>query len=108
MRPEIQLPSIFDNSDIIYIPMRNRDPSEYELQNIKLASPRIELNFLSISPELIICHDQYKHILSKELKKYKVEVISYPIRHCELFSGAHHCLTLDVRRRGGLESYFNE
>ena len=108
MVPNLVLPKIFDNWDIIYIPMRDRSLEEYESQGIRLASPRIGLNFLSISPELIICHDQYEKALSVALKKYKVEVISCPIRHCELFSGAHHCLTLDVRRRGGLESYFNE
>ncbi|MAF24359.1 glycine amidinotransferase [bacterium] len=107
MRPDVKLPSIFDDWDIIYIPMRNRSEDEYDKQGINLASPRIELNFLSISPELIICHEQYEEALSLALKKYKVEVISCPIRHCELFSGAHHCLTLDVRRKGGLESYFS-
>lgn len=108
MRPDLNLPKIFDDWDIVYVPMRNRSAEDYKRQGISLASPRIELNFLSISPELIICHNQYEKALSEALKKYKVEVISCPIRHCELFSGAHHCLTLDVRRRGGLESYFNE
>ncbi len=107
MRPDLTLPEIFNNWDIIYIPMRRRNQEEYERQGIKLASPRIELNFLSISPNLIICHDQYEQALSTALKKYKVEVMPSPIRHCELFSGAHHCMTLDVRRKGGLESYFN-
>jgi glycine amidinotransferase len=106
MKEGLILPEIFNNWKLIHVPMRNRSSEDYTDQGIKLASPRIELNFLSISPELIICHEQYEKALSTKLKNYKVEVISCPIRHCELFSGAHHCLTLDVRREGGLESYF--
>ena len=89
MRPDVKLPSIFNNWDIIYIPMINRNKEEYEKQAVKLASPRIELNFLSISPELIVCHEQYEGALSSALKKYKVEVMSSSIRHCESVSYTH-------------------
>jgi glycine amidinotransferase len=100
-----RLPKEVQKWDLIHVPLRYRTPDEYNKQGINLASPRIELNILSISPDLIICHPQYEDILRKELKKYKIDVISTPVRHCEIFSGAHHCLTLDVRRRGSLENY---
>jgi len=44
--------------------------------------------------------------LNKHLKKYNIEAIGTPFRHCEIFSGGHHCTTLDVRRKGTLENYF--
>ena len=100
-----KLPSQVQKWDLIHIPLRYRDTEEYMKQGIRLASPRIELNVLSISPELIICHPEYEIVLREALKKYNIEVISCPIRHCEIFSGGHHCLTLDVRRTGGLENY---
>lgn len=110
MRPVVKelLPEPLQSWDLVYIPMRNRDPDEYLNQGIRLASPRIELNVFSVNPNLIICHPQYEDVLNKELKKYKVEAVGSPFRHCELFSGAHHCTTLDVRRQGVLENYFDE
>lgn len=101
-----RLPAELQKWDLIYIPLRNRDASEYAKQGVKLASPRIELNILSLGPDLITCHPQYADELRTALKKYNITVLSVPIRHCELFSGAHHCLTLDVRRTGKLENYF--
>lgn len=108
MREDIpdSLPDMFNDWDLIYIPMRYRDQEEYSKQGIKLASPRIELNVLSVSPNTIICHDQYQDILNKKLNKHNIEAIGSPMRHCELFSGAHHCVSVDLHREGRLESYF--
>tara|TARA_R110002167_G_scaffold98753_1_gene259507 strand:+ start:11193 stop:12287 length:1095 start_codon:yes stop_codon:yes gene_type:complete len=110
MREDIKdkLPNIFKNWDLIYIPLRDRSADEYNKQEVKLASPRIELNVLSINKELIICHPQYESILNRKLKKHNIQAIGTPFRHCELFSGAHHCTTLDIRRQSVLEDYFNE
>jgi glycine amidinotransferase len=107
-KPEIvsKLPEPLQNWDLIHIPMIQRTSDEYSHQNIKLASPRIELNVFSVSPELIICHPQYEKELNKVLKPYKIEAIGSPFRHCEIFSGAHHCTTLDIRRNGKLQNYF--
>ncbi len=79
--------------------MRNRSDEDYAKQGIKLASPQIELNIFSISPSTILCHPEYQTILQDALSKYKIDVIPSQIRHCEIFSGAHHCITLDVRRK---------
>jgi N-dimethylarginine dimethylaminohydrolase len=86
--------------------MRERSEQEINKQGIKLASPRIELNVFSISKELIICHPQYEKELNKVLKKYNIEAIGTPFRHCEIFGGAHHCTTLDIRRKSKYENYF--
>lgn len=101
-----KLPKELQTWDIITIPMRERSKSEIDTQGIKLASPRIELNVFSISKELIVCHPQYADQLNNKLKKYNIEAIGTPFRHCEIFSGAHHCTTLDVRRKSKYEDYF--
>lgn len=108
MRPIVKelLPKPLQSWDLVHIPMRDRSAKEHNKQGIKLASPRIELNVLSVSPELIICHPQYEQALNKALKKYKIEAIGSPFRHCELFAGAHHCTTIDVKREGELINYF--
>lgn len=102
------LPKPIQSWDLITIPMRQRSTEFKNQQSIPLASPRIELNVLSIDQNTIICHPEYRDILSEKLNKYRFDVIPCQMRHCEIFSGAHHCLTLDVRRRGKLENYFNE
>ena len=102
-----KLPTELQKWDLIYIPMKNRDKQEKANQGIKLASPRIELNVFSVSTELIICHPQYEQILNKVLKKYNIEAIGSPFRHCEIFSGAHHCTTLDIKRKSKYENYFD-
>lgn len=101
-----RLPLELQSWDLVLIPMKQRTQSEKKAQGIKLASPRIELNVLSISPELILCHPQYEVELNKALSKYGVTAIGTPFRHCEIFSGAHHCTTLDTRRRSKYENYF--
>jgi len=101
-----KLPPELQKWDKVYIPLKNRSSEEYSAQGIKLASPRIELNVFSISPELIICHPQYEKELNDKLKKYNISALGAPMRHCEIFAGAHHCTTLDVRRRSILENYF--
>jgi glycine amidinotransferase len=100
------LPKCIQNWDLISIPLRDRSLEDQHHQGVKLASPRIELNVLSIDKSTIICHPEYRNILNDKLKKYKFDVIPCRMRHCELFSGAHHCLTLDVRRNSKLENYF--
>ena len=102
-----KLPPDLQKWDKVYIPLKYRDTEEYAAQNIRLASPRIELNVFSISPEIIICHPQYERELNEKLKKYGISAIGSPMRHCEIFAGAHHCTTLDIRRAGKLENYFN-
>lgn len=101
-----RLPKELQSWDLIHIPMRERSEQEINKQGIKLASPRIELNVFSISKELIICHPQYEKELNKILKKYNIEAIGTPFRHCEIFGGAHHCTTLDIRRKSKYENYF--
>ena len=100
------LPPQFNNWDLIYIPTLTRNTKSRESQGLLLASDRIGLNVLSVSPELIICHPQYVDVLASKVKKYKIDVIGSPFRHCQIFSGAHHCTTLDIRRKGNLENYF--
>ena len=101
-----KLPKELQSWDLIYVPMKERSKEEKNNQGIKLASPRIELNIFSISKELIICHPQYEKTLNNVLKKYNIEAIGSPFRHCEIFSGAHHCTTLDIRRKSKYENYF--
>ena len=100
------LPPELQKWDKILIEPKNRSIEDIELSGIKLASNRIELNVFSVSPELIICHPEYEAELNSKLKPYGITAIGSRMRHCEIFSGAHHCTTLDIRRQSKLENYF--
>ena len=43
--------------------------------------------------------------LIRLLARHGIEAIGVPLRHCRTLSGNLHCVTLDIRRRGALESY---
>ena len=42
----------------------------------------------------------------KALRDWGLEPIPISMWHFAPFGGSFHCATLDVRRRGGLESYY--
>ena len=41
------------------------------------------------------------------LEKHGIESVACPARQARSMSGGFHCNTLDVKRKGGLESYFD-
>ena len=43
----------------------------------------------------------------KLLEREGLDVIPLKLRHSKLLGGGPHCVTLDVRRRGTLERYFD-
>jgi scyllo-inosamine-4-phosphate amidinotransferase 1 len=61
------------------------------------ASNYIALNFLSVSPDLVIC-DPKQYYLRHRLQKYRVETIGVDIVHSRTLGGGHHCVTLDLLR----------
>ena len=63
------------------------------------------VNMLVVNQETVISTNCSK-LLSSKLKPYGIEVIPFPFRHAHFWDGGVHCLTLDIRRKGKLESYF--
>jgi glycine amidinotransferase len=100
------LPEPMRGWDIISAPKNPNRTRDYDGRDLILASSSIDINVLSIDQNTIICHDEYHHILQPLLKPYNIEAIPCRLRHSEIFSGAFHCLTLDVRRQSKLENYF--
>ncbi len=68
-------------------------------------SPWIGMNMLSVNQNLVII-DENQGPMMKELKKYGIDTIGLPCRQARTMSGGFHCQTLDVKRKGTLESYF--
>lgn len=99
-----KLPEQLQKWEFIMVPSEYN--SEEKLEYLPIASQKIYCNILSISPNKIICMPEYYNILRDKLRKYNIEVIPNKIRYSRLFGGGHHCLSLDVRRKGEKESYF--
>ncbi len=69
-----------------------------------LSSIWIGMNFLMLNPNLAIVEKKQIHLI-KELEKHKVDVIPLQLRHPRTLGGGFHCVTSDIRRKGGLEVY---
>jgi len=68
-------------------------------------SPYIGMNILSVNPNTIIC-DSKQEPLMRVLEKHGIDCIPVQFRHAMTLSGGLHCATLDLRRKGNLEDYF--
>jgi glycine amidinotransferase len=86
-------------------PEKNNFP-RYENDDIVLASPYIDLNVLSVSPDTIIVNDACPELI-RTLEANRFNVVPVRHRHRRLFGGGFHCFTLDTVRQSGPEDYFS-
>ena len=57
-----------------------------------------------VNPDTVLCLTENEELF-KWFKKHNVEPIVTPFRHRFFWDGGLHCLTLDIHREGGIESY---
>ncbi|HKP69605.1 MAG TPA: hypothetical protein VJV05_10005 [Pyrinomonadaceae bacterium] len=101
------IPKILKQWKVIYSPpMENTDRYAPEYLAQCIGSDWIDMNAFSISPDVVVV-DRNQPTLIKILEKEGLEVIPLKLRHSKLLGGGPHCVTLDVRRRGKLERYFD-
>ncbi len=95
------LPLPLKDWQIIYTPEMNEPKySSYD----GISSKWIGMNLLMLTPDLAVV-DADQPALIQLLKQQKIESIPLRLRHGKLLAGGFHCITVDVRRRGALESY---
>jgi glycine amidinotransferase len=94
------LPSILRSWDILVAPepMCNKDP-------LGVVSKWISVNLLMLDEERVIVEKQQESLI-KALKDWGFQPIPCSFDSYYPFLGSFHCATLDVRRRGALQSYF--
>jgi len=63
-----------------------------------------DVNVLVINPETVLCLTENKDLF-KWFRSHNIEPIVAPFRHRFFWDGGLHCLTLDIHREGGIESY---
>ena len=101
------LPQILKQWKVLYSPpMENTDRYDPEYLSMCIGSDWIDMNAFSINPNLVVV-DRNQPTLIKLLEKEGLDVIPLKLRHSKLLGGGPHCVTLDVRRKGTLERYFD-
>ena len=101
------LPEILKQWDVIYSPpMENTGRYDADYLSKSIGSNWIDMNLLSISPNLVVV-DADQSGLIKLLEKQGLDVIPLKLRHAKMLGGGFHCVTLDIRRTGTLERYFD-
>ena len=101
------LPAILKQWDIIYSPpMEATDKHDSDYLSKSIGSDWIDMNLFSISPDLVAV-DRDQKALIKLLEKHGLDVAPLKLRHSKMLGGGFHCVTLDIRRAGKLERYFD-
>ncbi len=100
---EHNIPEPLKQWEVLWTP-HMAEPKYSEMR--QLSSRWLGMNLLMLSPDLaaIDC-DQTE--LIKLLEKRQINVMPVRLRHSRSLLGGVHCVTLDVCRKGKLESYFN-
>jgi len=101
------LPDLLKQWEVIYSPpmeATGRYGADYVKRSI--GSNWIDMNLFSINPNLVVVDRDQKGLI-KLLEKHGLEVIPLKLRHSKMLGGGYHCITLDIRRKGTLQSYFD-
>ena len=80
-------------------------PEPHSRHDHMLCSAWVSMNVLSLDEKRVIV-ERHEEETIQALKRWGFEVLTCEFRSFNLFGGSFHCATLDVRRRGVLESYF--
>ena len=96
------LPALLKKWDLLQAP----EMVEYQYSDLGSFSTKwLGMNLLMLSPNLAVV-DKHQLPLIKLLEKNNIDVIPLLLRHGRTLGGGFHCITLDVKRNGKLESYF--
>ncbi len=99
-----RLPDILKKWDILVAPEPN--PITDRVLNVtSLCGKWLSMNILMIDEKRVIVDPHHTNMM-RAMEQWGFEPIPCPFLHYAAFGGAFHCATLDVRRRGTLQSYF--
>jgi glycine amidinotransferase len=96
-----KIPEMFKSWDILYAPK----PCMPESHILYMTSTWINMNVLMLDHERVIV-EKNEETMIKALKNFGLKPILCSFRNFNTFGGSFHCATLDIRRRGVLQSYF--
>ncbi len=97
-----KLPPALKSWDVLVAP--DPDPVHGYVRSMSAVSAWISVNMLMLDEKRVIAEKSQPSML-KALRDWGFEVIECSFLHYGPFGGSFHCATLDVRRRGTLQSY---
>jgi glycine amidinotransferase len=100
-----KLPSILKSWDILIAPKPVIIKGGLFSETAALCSMWLSMNVLVLDEERVICEKSQEPTI-QALKDWGFKPIPCNFLHFNPFGGAFHCATLDIRRRGTLQSYF--
>jgi N-dimethylarginine dimethylaminohydrolase len=101
------LPEFLKQWKVIYSPpMENTGRFDADYLFKSIGSDWIDMNAFSVNPNLVVV-DRDQTALIKLLEKEGLDVIPLKLRHSKMLGGGFHCITLDIRRTGTLQRYFD-
>jgi N-dimethylarginine dimethylaminohydrolase len=101
------LPEILKQWEVIYSPpMESQERYDADYLSRSIGSKWIDMNAFSINPDLVVV-DRDQPALIRLLERKGLDVIPLKLRHSKMLGGGFHCVTLDIRRTGSLERYFD-
>lgn len=95
-----RLPDIFAGWEVLS-PPRSVLADSHPLY---MTSKWISMNILMLDERRVVVEAEEEPLI-QALLRWNFEPIPLPFKHFQTFGGSFHCATLDVRRKGGLESY---
>jgi N-dimethylarginine dimethylaminohydrolase len=101
------IPAFLRDWEIIFSPpMENQARHSEDYLKKAIGSEWIDMNLFSLGPNTVVV-DSDQSALITLLESKGMEVIPLKLRHSRMMGGGFHCVTLDARRRGTMESYFS-
>ncbi len=96
-----KVPDIFRSWDILEAP----EPCVFDDYPLYMTSEWISMNVLMLDEKRVLV-EKGEEALIKSLRSWGFVPILCSFKNFNSFGGAFHCATLDIRRKGGLQSYF--
>ncbi|MFI9719857.1 amidinotransferase [Streptomyces sp. NPDC052396] len=96
-----EVPALFKGWDVMAAPA----PVIPDSHPLYMTSKSINMNILMLDEQRVIVERQDQPMIDA-MKKFGFTPIPCNFRNFNSFGGSFHCATLDVRRRGTLQSYF--
>jgi len=82
-------------------------PNTMEMPPLSQCSPWLCMNVLSLDEKTIFVEETEKGMIEL-FNDNGFDTIPVPFRNVFEFGGSFHCVTTDIRRKGGMQSYFKQ
>lgn len=96
-----KVPELFKSWDVMAAP----PPVIPDDHTLYMTSKWLNMNILMLDHERVVVEREDEPMIAAA-ERFGLTPIPCAFRNFNSFGGSFHCATLDVRRRGGLESYF--